>query len=84
MEVLCGLTLERECITIDDKRFIDCIFIDCILEYSGGEISFEFTRMRGCRYVFYGKARRTLHFLQGVGLVQNRVGEWGEFSETLQ
>ena len=79
MELLSGLTIKDECVQIDDKHFIDCVFINCILEYSGRDVAFESTRMSGCRYVFFGRARQTLHFLQGVGLMEHNPEHWGEF-----
>jgi hypothetical protein len=64
MEVISGLTIKDECVAIDDKHFIDCTLINCILEYSGSDVAFDATRIRGCRYVFFGRARQTLQFLQ--------------------
>jgi hypothetical protein len=39
--------------------------------------------MSGCRHVFFGRARRTLHYLQGVGLMPHRPSESGEFPEQI-
>lgn len=63
---------------LDDKHFINCKFIDCILEYHGREVGFDRTHMNGRRHVFNGRARRTLHYLQGVGLMQYSPSDWGE------
>ncbi len=71
--------LEGVSVSIDDTHFVDCTFVDCILEYSGRPISFERTVMRGCRYVFFGSARSTVQFLQGVGLMEGSPLNWGEF-----
>ncbi len=84
MEVIEGLTITGESLVIDGKRFIDCTLIDCTLEYRGEAVSFERTHMRGCRHVFFGQARRTLHYLQGVGLMPHNPFDWGEFSDTVQ
>ncbi len=83
MEIILGLTIENESIRIDGKHFIDCTLVDCILEYSGGDVMFERTHMRGCRHVFYGRARRTLHYLQGTGLMPFAPAEWGEYSDRI-
>ena len=83
MELIQNLILEGELVTIDDKHFVDCTFIDCILEYRGQAVSFERTQMSGCRYVFFGHARSTVHFLQGAGLMPYTPGEWGEFPDMI-
>jgi hypothetical protein len=79
VEIVQGKTLDSVSVVIDETMFIDCTMIDCILEYSGGPVSFERTNMRGCRYVFFGQARATIHFLQEVGLMDHHPSEWGEF-----
>ncbi len=80
MEIIQGQTIQGESLEIDDKNFVDCTLIDCILEYSGSPVMFERTRFQGCRYVFFGRARRTVHFLQGAGLMTYDPLDWGEFS----
>ncbi len=84
MQVVSGVTIEGESFELDGKHFIDCTLLNCILEYSGGEVVLERTHIRGCRHVFYGKAKLTLHYLQGVGLMPYKPAEWGEFSEQVQ
>ena len=79
MEIVQGKTLESVSIVIDGTMFVDCTMVDCILEYSGGPVTFERTQMRGCRYVFFGQARATVHFLQNVGLMDQHPFEWAEF-----
>ena len=80
MEVIEDQEIRGESVTIDDKSFIRCTLVDCILEYGGRPVLFDRTHLRRCRYVFFGKARSTVHFLQGVGLMEHGAGEWGEFS----
>ena len=72
-------TIEGECVTIDDVHFVRCTLINCVLQCAGGEVVFDRTSMRGCRYVFYGEALRTIKFLQGTGLMLNDPAEWGDF-----
>lgn len=74
---------EGEILAIDDTIYSDCVMINCTLEYSGGPVAFERTHMRGCHYVFYGQARRTVHFLQGVGLLENFASEWAEMPDLI-
>ena len=69
-----------ESVELDDKQFIRCVFINCILECRGGDIVFDRSEMKGCRHVFYGRARQTLHYLQNVGLIPFNPAEWSEFS----
>ena len=84
MEIITGLTITDESVEIDDKQFIDCTLINCVLQYSGRPVGFERTNMVGCRHVFYGRARRTLHYLQGTGLMPYKGSEWGEFADVVQ
>ncbi len=72
-------TFEDEILTIDDTLYCNCVLINCTLEYSGGPVAFERTKMRGCHYVFFGRAKRTVHFLQGVGLLGHDANDWAEF-----
>jgi hypothetical protein len=74
-------TIRGERLRIDDKTFVNCILANCILEYSGGPVSFERTHLRGCSYVFYGRARRTVDFLQNTGLMPCVPSEWGEVTD---
>ena len=83
MTLVEGLTITEESVELDGKHFVRCTLINCVLQYAGGEVAFDRTEMKGCRHVFYGRARRTLHYLQGVGLMDHRPGDWGEFSETV-
>ncbi len=79
MEVIEDREIRGESLTIDDKNFVRCTLVECILEYSGRPVVFDRTHLRRCRYVFFGKARSTVQFLQGVGLMEGLAGEWGEF-----
>ena len=81
MELIKDRTFKGDTLQIDNRIFIDCLLINCTLEYEGGAVSFKQTQMRGCQYVFFGRAKRTVHFLQGVGLMPYMPAEWAEFSE---
>ncbi len=83
MKMLVGETLSGESVEIDGKHFVDCTLIDCVLDYSGFPYIMERTSLRGCRYLFYGQARGTVHFLQDVGLLGSASTDWGEVSSTL-
>ena len=83
METIRDLALHSGSLQIDDKRFIDCSFTNCVLEYSGRPVLFERTHLRGCRYVFFGPAKCTLHFLQCTGLMPHEDAEWAETSESV-
>lgn len=83
MEVVSGKTIEGVAFELDGKHIIDCTLVNCVLEYSGGEVVLERTHLRSCRHVFYGRARQTLRYLQGVGLMPYELGEWGEFSDVV-
>ena len=79
-----GMHFSGESVELDGNHFINCTFSNCILEYRGGPVAFDRTQMDGCRHVFFGRARRTLHYLQGVGLMPFQPSDWGEFPEQVQ
>jgi len=83
MRTIESQTITDECLSIDDTIFIQCKLINCVLEYSGSPVVFELTQMKNCRYVFFGRAKSTVHFLQGVGLMNFVPSEWGDFSDAV-
>ena len=74
---------QDETVELDGCHFVSCTFSNCILEYHGGEVIFDRASMQSCRHVFFGRARRTLHYLQGIGLMDHDPAEWGEFHTTV-
>lgn len=78
MIVIIDILFESETVQIDGKRFVSCSFVNCTLEYHGGNVVFDRTRMNGCTHLFFGHARQTLHYLQGVGLMPYNPADWGE------
>lgn len=80
MELIEGRTFENEYVDVDEKQFKECTLINCVLRYSGQAVIFERTRFESCRYVFFGPARATVHFLEAVSLLPSS-SEWGEYPE---
>ena len=78
MEIVRGYVAHGESFVMDDENLIDCTFVDCTIEYSGGPVIMERTAMRGCRYLFSGRAKRTLEFLDCVGLLPLSISGWKE------
>ena len=68
MHVIARRTFQTETVEIDETYFVDCQFLNCILEYRGGKIAFESCRMSSCRYLFFGPALRTVEYLEALGL----------------
>ncbi len=75
-ETIYNRTFTAEAVQVDCKRFIDCSFHQCTLEYSGLPFTLERTRLAGCRYVFFGAARATIHFLQLTDLLKSADEAW--------
>ncbi len=78
METIADETFMDQFIEIDNKSFVRCTFVNCTLNYHGSNVSFDRSVMRGCKHMFFGCARQTLHYLQGVGLVDSDPMDWGE------
>ena len=83
METLRNLTFESQSINVDHKHFIECTFKDCVLQYSGEAFTFERTHLTNCRYVFFGLARGTVHFLHCIGLLPENTHQWLEVPEQI-
>jgi hypothetical protein len=84
MEIILEEVIENASIKLDGKSFVGCTLQHCVLQYNGGPVSFDRTVFRGCKYVFFGSARSTVHFLQAVGLITGDSSLWGEFPEQVQ
>jgi len=81
LEVIRDEVIQDSRLSLDGKSFVNCVLERCVLEYSGGNVSFDQTIFRSCKYVFFGRARATVHFLQAVGMVTDDAALWAEFPE---
>jgi hypothetical protein len=61
--------IEGELVQIDGTHFIGCTLTDCILQYGGGHVVMEGTRISRCHHVFIGPARLTVNYLEAMELV---------------
>ena len=64
-----GKTFENQHLVLDDGVFINCVFKNCSLEYSGGDVYVQNCQGEGCQLVWRGPAQRTVFLLQGLGLM---------------
>jgi hypothetical protein len=64
-----GKTFESENVVLDEGVFINCIFKNCSLEYSGGDVYVQACQGDGCQLIWRGPAQRTVFLLQGLGLM---------------
>ncbi len=84
MDVITDRTIEDEYVVLDNKTFIDCNLIDCVLEYSGGEVIFERTHISGCSYLFVGAANSTLKVLELLQIEPSEIQLLREHSSRVQ
>ncbi|MGI4830052.1 MAG: hypothetical protein ACRYFU_17910 [Janthinobacterium lividum] len=75
MQIVQQRTMRDEAIRLDGKHFIDCTFIHCTLEYSGGDVALERTNMHGCKHLLFGYARQTANYPQAVGLYEKPAND---------
>lgn len=80
MKLILSQILDGGSFAIDGKHFVNCTFTNCTLKYSGGVVKFETTHLRQCRYVFFGRARATVQFLQNVEMMPFDPAQWAEKS----
>jgi len=76
MQIVSGVTLRGESFAMDNKKFVDCTFVDCTIEYAGGPVIMERTSLKGCQYVFSGTAKMAVEFLECVGLLSPNPAAW--------
>ncbi len=53
---------------LDNTVLIECVFTNCSLEYSGGDVYVQNCRGENCEFVWRDAAERTIKLLQGLGL----------------
>lgn len=81
MNLIRNETIRDAELTVDGKTFDHCVLERCTLHYSGGSVVFDHTVFRSCRYVFFGPARATVHFLEATGMLAGDPANWVEASE---
>lgn len=64
-----GETFENKHLVLDEGIFINCVFKNCSLEYSGGDVYVQSCQGEGCQLIWRGAAQRTVFLLQGLGLM---------------
>ena len=67
----------NETVIIDDAEFEDCIFIDCAIEWSGGEYSFKNVRFLG-NTSFKTKSKEvadSISLMKMLGFLSNEFGD---------
>src|SRR5258708_15576139 len=62
-------TFENQHVVLDEGVFINCIFKNCSLEYSGGDVYVQNCQGDSCQLGWRGAAQRTIFLLQGLGLM---------------
>ena len=65
---------------LDGKHFRDCVFTNCELEYSGGDVILERTSIHACKHILYGYARQTANYMRTVGICDNTADKWVEYT----
>jgi len=64
---IAGKTFREKHISLDGKRFVDCLFDRCRLDYAGGlPPDLSNCRFESCAFSFSGHAAYTLAFLGGL------------------
>ncbi len=68
-------TFQGETIRLDNQEYVNCVFIDCDMQYGGaGSVEFSNCRFDRCRWSFVDAASNTLHFMASL---YHGLGEGG-------
>lgn len=80
MKEVHDLTMQDEFVRLDGKHFVDCVFIGCTLEYSGGNVILERTAIHGCKHLLTGYAKQTAEYMRTVGLCDTTADKWIQYT----
>lgn len=80
MKTIQGHTFRDDSVQLDGKHFVDCTFIDCTLEYGGGDLVLERTSIYSCKHQLFGYARQTAEYMRTVGLCDSVSKKWTEYT----
>lgn len=80
MKLVQAKTFQNTSVRLDGKQFRDCIFEDCTLEYSGGDVAFERCSLLRCKHLLYGYARQTAKYMRSIGIMDDTKGKWAEYT----
>lgn len=69
MRIIRNKRIRGKVLDVDGKHFVGCTLTGCVLQYSGGHVVMEGTRISGCHHVFVGPARLTINYLEAMELV---------------
>lgn len=73
MKRYCNQKFTNQHFSLDDGVFIDCTFINCSLEYSGGDFYLQNLSVENCQLIYRGPAKNTIDFMQKTGLSLSTV-----------
>jgi len=69
MKVIADQELENTVLQMDGHHFENCTIIQCILIFSGGDLSWTNCKFVKCQIRFVGAAGKPIHFLKHFGMV---------------
>jgi hypothetical protein len=67
-----GQKFTKGAFVMEDCFFVNCIFIDCDLFYSGGDAEWVNLKFENCRWHWRGPAEKTVRLLTGIGLLKGQ------------
>jgi len=74
MQIIENEVVSQKTIVIDEKHFINCVYEQCLLVYSGAEYALANTAFKNCSLNLTGAAQRTAAFLGGFGMLPPPAG----------
>ena len=69
MKTVTSVSYQDQVVVIDDIKFVDCSFVDCILSHEGHPLIFERIQLTNCRYMSYGIEKPFDDFLKLTGVL---------------
>jgi len=73
MKLVSDRTITNDTVVLDDTNFTNCKFLNCKIQYGGGEFGFNNSETSNCSFDFVDAAFRTIQLLRQFGILDSQT-----------